>query len=117
MHEIATSDFLLLLDINNLDNAGYAVPAKLFDYTRMGRPILATASRNSPVERILMRSGLHYGCLYPEDSEPEIARKLIAFLSLPSDPQPPSAWFLETFDGARQGAIVASLFDTQFRRK
>src|ERR1035438_2376003 len=43
MDEIATSDFLLLLDIANLSNIGYTVPAKLYDYILAGRPKIGRA--------------------------------------------------------------------------
>jgi glycosyltransferase involved in cell wall biosynthesis len=109
MNEIATSDFLLLIDINNLSNIGYTVPAKLFDYILTGRPILALTARNSPVERILQQSGLHVICLYHDDSEDALGRKLLDFLSLPTVPVQPSPWFLENFDGRRQAATFSGI--------
>lgn len=111
MTEIATSDYLLLLDINNLDNAGYTVPAKLYDYVLTGRPILAATSPQSPVDRILSQSGIPYRCIYHTDSSQEIESKLLDFFQLPSTPQTPSSWFLNTFDGDRQAGVVASLLD------
>jgi hypothetical protein len=106
---IATSDFLLLIDIVNLSRAGYTVPAKLYDYIVVGRPILAITDRHSPVERILVQSGVPQVCLYHDDPEPELDHKLLHFLSLSSDPVSPSSWFLENFDGRRQGENLARL--------
>jgi len=111
MREIATADFLLLIDIVNLSNTGYTVPAKIYDYILVGRPILALTDRDSPVDRILQQAGIHYACLYHTDTEGEIDRKLAAFLNLADDPRSPSAWFLENFDGQRQAGHLAALLD------
>ena len=116
MREVATADFLLLIDIVNLSNIGYTVPAKIYDYTLTGRPILAITDRNSPVDRILQRAGIHYACLYHNDTEAEIDRKLAAFLDLSCDSLPPSAWFLDNFDGQRQAGHLAALLDSQALR-
>src|SRR5690606_7651847 len=62
------SDGLLLLQ----PQSDVQVPAKLFEYIRIGRPILSLAPRNSPVEWILERSGIPHTNLYPDDSAQEI---------------------------------------------
>ena len=111
MREIATSDLLLLLDIVNLTNTGYTVPAKLYDYILAGRPILAVTDRNSPVQRILAVSGIRYTCLYHDDSADEIDRKVLSFLQFPSEPLAPSGWFRNQFAGDQQAAAVAALLD------
>jgi glycosyltransferase involved in cell wall biosynthesis len=108
-HEIATADFLLLLDIVNLSNVGYTVPAKIFDYILTGRPILAITDKNSPVDRILQNSGVLYRCIYHQDQDSEIDRKLSELLTLPSEPLSPSQWFLENFDGRRQAGRIAEI--------
>jgi hypothetical protein len=115
MRETATSDFLLLLDIVNLSNVGYTVPAKLYEYVLAGRPILAVTDHGSPVERILAQSGILYVCLYHDDSDTELDRKLLAFFQLPTEPRNPSPWFLEQFDGSRQAETVASLLNKLFK--
>jgi len=111
MHEIATADFLLLIDIVNLSNAGYTVPAKLYDYILAGRPILAITARNSPVDRILTNCGILNALLYHDDPAEVLDRKLVDFLKLPTEPLTPSAWFLERFDGRRQAALLAALLE------
>jgi hypothetical protein len=111
MREIATSDFLLLLDIVNLTQVGYTVPAKLYDYILTGRPILAITDPNSPVQRILAGSGIRYTCLYHGDSGDEIDRKVLAFLQFSSEPLAPSSWFRNQFAGDQQAAAVAALLD------
>lgn len=113
MREIATADFLLLIDIVNLSQVGYTVPAKLYDYIRTGRPILAVTDAGSPVERILERSGVPYACLYHRDADSVVDQKVMAFLRLPSDPASPSEWFHEQFDGRRQVRKIAGLLNSE----
>jgi len=109
MLEIATSDYLLLIDIDNLSNVAYTVPAKIYDYILTGRPVLGITRRNSPVDRILSRSGVQQVCLYQEDSDGEIDRKLLGFLRMSSEPVSPSPWFLRNFDGQQQASVLADL--------
>jgi hypothetical protein len=111
LSEIATADFLLLVDIVNLSNSGYTVPAKLYDYVLAGRPILAITDRQSPVDRILAQAGLRYMCLFHGDSEEEMDRKLLEFFRSSSNPLPPSVWFQDNFDGSRQATVLASLLN------
>jgi hypothetical protein len=103
----AQADGLLLLQ----PQSAIQVPAKLFEYLAIGRPILALVPRDSAVEYILSRAGVPYRCIYSDD-EPEAAdRTLQDFLALPSDPVHFNPWFEEQFDGRRQTAELASLFD------
>jgi hypothetical protein len=111
LNDIVDSDYLLLLDIDNLDHLGYAVPAKLFDYVLAGRPMLTATSHQSPVERIISQSGLPYCCIYHSDSAEQVESKLLDFFRLTSTPQAPNSWFLNTFNGELQVASVAGLLD------
>lgn len=106
----AASDFLLLVDINEL-NAGLQVPAKLFDYIRFGRPIMAITTRNSPAERILSRSGVPHVCLYPDDREALIDGKVLSFLRVPTAPVVATPWFWNEFDGRTQAGALARILD------
>jgi glycosyltransferase involved in cell wall biosynthesis len=111
MMEIATSDYLLLIDIVNLSGSGYTVPAKLYDYILTGRPILAITQRNSPVDRILAAAGPLHVSLYHEDSEDATATKLLTFFAFPTDSVSPTEWFTTTFNGQRQAEALAALID------
>jgi len=92
------ADFLLLLDITAPHNTKLQVPSKLFDYLRIGRPILAFTAGSSPTARILEQSGIRH-VIIPNESAPEDVRAgILRFLSLPRDPQPPSAWVTRNFD-------------------
>jgi len=106
---MAEADYLLLLDMAGTE--GYTVPAKIFEYLRIGRPILAATPRNSPVERILASSGVPYRTIHPDDDETEVDRQVLDLLRLPSNPVAPSAWFEENFDGRRQAGVLARLLD------
>jgi len=110
IQRMADADGLMLLD-GNASNLGYTAPAKLYEYLRIGRPIIATTARNSPVERILTKSGVPYCCVYPNDSGEQVCQKLITFLRHPNDAVTPSEWFRTTFDGRRQAAVLAKLLN------
>jgi glycosyltransferase involved in cell wall biosynthesis len=107
---MSAANFLLLLD-GNTDNRGYTVPAKLFEYVRIGRPILAFTAQGSPVERILSRSGVPYQCVYHNDAEDRIDAKVLALISMPSSGTTPSEWFTREFNGRSQAATLARILD------
>jgi glycosyltransferase involved in cell wall biosynthesis len=101
------ADGLLLLQ----PQSKLQVPAKLFEYISIGRPILAIAPRDSAIEAILSRAGIPYVCLHPED-DPEVRdAKLERYLALPVAPVSPSPWFLETYDARRQTAQLGAIID------
>lgn len=107
----AQADYLLLLDLTNESNAGYAVPAKLYEYILVGRPILAITAPQSPVQRILEKSGVAYTCLHPADSAEQADEKICRFLGTPNFPTTPSDWFVENIDGSRQVKQLASILN------
>jgi glycosyltransferase involved in cell wall biosynthesis len=115
-HIIATSEYLLLLDVFH-DAAPVQVPAKIFDYLRIGRPILACTRHNSPVERILAGSGLRYATISENDPADEVDRKVLEFLSLPTDPLPMSETSRAAFDGSRQVEDLCRIIETVTARR
>jgi hypothetical protein len=104
------SDSLLLAD-NKQAAIGHTVPAKLFEYIRVGRPVLALTVNDSPVERILAMSGVRYVTLSPEMDESAIDARMINFLNLPTDPADLSQQFLIEFNGRNQARTLAGLLD------
>jgi glycosyltransferase involved in cell wall biosynthesis len=108
---MAESDYLLMLDIQE-GCQGYAIPSKLFEYVRMGRPILTVTQRDSPVHQIISRSGVPHVFVYPDDPEDTVCQKVQELFELPSDPVRPSDWFLDKFDGRKQAGTVASILDS-----
>jgi glycosyltransferase involved in cell wall biosynthesis len=108
--ETSQADYLLLLDLNGREEA-LQVPAKLFEYIRVGRPILAFTSQDSPVEHLLNRSGVPHAIVYENDSDQQTDAKVLTFLQLSSQPVSATSWFWETFDARRQTARLATLLD------
>jgi len=102
------------LDVNELETS-LQVPGKLFEYVRIGRPILAFTTRDSPVDRILSQAGTSYVCVYPEDAPDEVDRKVLSLLSMPTDPATPSAWFEHQFDAKRQAGALAGIVGQLWR--
>lgn len=110
LNEMAEADYLLLLDLHARER-GTQVPAKLFEYLRIGRPILAFTCRDSPSERILAKSGVRYTCIYRDTPPEEIDRKVLATLSMPTDPLATSFWFQTYFDARRQTSNLATILN------
>ncbi len=102
------ASILLLLDLTGAAES-VQVPAKLFDYIRSGLPILAWSPPGSPTREVLSRCGVPHLVFEPGEPEDSVAEKLLPWLESPPGPGRPSAWFLETFDGARQAAWLAGL--------
>jgi hypothetical protein len=93
------SDGLLLIQ----PQSNIQVPAKLFEYLRLGRPILAYVIRNSPSERILRQAGVPFECIYPGQTPDEIEMRILRFILLLDGREIScNQWFTETFDASRQ---------------
>jgi hypothetical protein len=88
----------------NTSHSALQVPAKLFDYIRVGRPVLAFTPPASPSERILRQSGIAQISIHPADDAAATDGKVLAFLDLPATPQRPAPWFDETFSAPWQVA-------------
>jgi glycosyltransferase involved in cell wall biosynthesis len=92
------------------------VPAKVFEYLQIGRPILAYVPRNSSVERLLEPSGIPFRCIYPDDPPGLIDDKIVSFFQLDPTPAKPSAWFEETFNAEAQTVALAQLVERSLTR-
>jgi glycosyltransferase involved in cell wall biosynthesis len=101
------ADGLLLLQ----PQSTVQVPAKLFEYMSIGRPVLALTPRDSSIEWILSRAGVPFVCVYSDDEPEVVDQKLIAYLALPNTPVPASDWFRTTFDAKRQTSQLAQIID------
>ena len=110
LQAIVDADYLLVLDLHDIKN-GYALPSKLFDYVRAGRPILAFTTRNSTVATFLAQCEVPYACVYPDDNEEDTDQKVLTFLSRPAIPVQAGEWFWKNFDGRRQAGAVAALLE------
>ena len=87
------------------------VPGKLFEYLQIGRPILCFIPRESPIERILAKSGVPYFCVYPSFDEEQIDRAVLEFFLLPHIETRPSDWFEQQFNAKSHAAKVAQLIE------
>ncbi len=93
------SDGLLLIQ----PQTAVQVPAKLFEYLRLGRPILAYVMRDSPAMHILQQAGVSFECIFPGDTPERIEKQLLNFIAM-LDGQPViyNQWFVDNFDASRQ---------------
>jgi glycosyltransferase involved in cell wall biosynthesis len=105
--EQSQADFLLLIDTT--DKGGYTVPAKIFEYISVGRPILALTDEGSPVQRILAQAGIPYRYLGSTHSPDRVDAAVLDFLKTPSDVTQPSNAYRDTFDGRLQAATLAGI--------
>jgi glycosyltransferase involved in cell wall biosynthesis len=103
-----TSDGLLLLQ----PQSAVQVPAKLFDYVRIGRPILAFVQPESAVERLIKKSGVPHRFIYPQSASRTIDTVVASFLELPSTTTRPSPWFQEQFNAEYQAGILNALISS-----
>lgn len=109
--QMAAADQLLLLDVNQ-GPMGVQLPAKLFDYIRVERTVMAQTIQGSPADRVLAASGVRHTCLYSSDSEEQIDRKVLEALRFPRVATPPNDWFWSQFDGRRQAQELARLIES-----
>ncbi len=93
------------------------VPGKLFDYLQIGRPILAFVPRDSPVERILEKSGVPYRCVYPPCEESLLDQAMLSFLRLLPAQSQPSEWFEQQFNARSHAETLASLIERAHERR
>jgi hypothetical protein len=102
------ADALLLLQ----PQSDIQVPAKLYEYIRIGRPVLAFLKRNSPSERMLIQSGIPYRSIYPDYSQEEVDGKMLDFLTISNNPSFASKWFDDNFNARHQTKKLASIIDS-----
>jgi hypothetical protein len=105
-HIISQTDYLLLLDVLGREG-GLQVPAKLFEYIAIGRPILALTTPGSPVEYILSHSGIPHVVLHTGMSHEKIDSELLRFLALDSTPVRASIEYEQQFDPAAQARMLS----------
>jgi Glycosyltransferase Family 4 len=101
---------LLLLDLNGTRDS-VQVPAKLFDYMRARRPILAFTPRDSPTARILQKSQMRALCLDPDGPAEAADDQILEFLRSGHEAAEPNMWFQQEFDGKRQAATLGGFLD------
>lgn len=86
------------------------VPGKLFEYLRVGRPILAYLMRGSPIEKILSQADIPYECIYPESTPEEMEAAILRFRErMSQEPATPGRWFEERFAAPTQAQVLNRL--------
>jgi len=86
------------------------VPGKMFEYLRVGRPILAYIRRDSPIEKILSQTDIPYICMYPENTPSEQEAAILGFRDrMCPEPAAPGRWFEEQFAAPAQALILDRL--------
>lgn len=108
---VGEADALLLAQ----PHSAVQVPAKLYAYICIGRPILALLPRSSAVEPILENAGVPNVRIYSDDSPEVIDRKLHEFLRLPNTSAPMSDWFRLNFSARHQTEELARIIDAVAR--
>ena len=108
-----TSDGLLLVQ----PHSNVQVPGKLYEYLQIGRPVLAYIPFDTPIERILERSGVPYRCVYAGSSPQEMDNAVESFLNLKAEASPASNWFEQNFDARNQTQILEKLIRSIHERE
>jgi hypothetical protein len=101
LREMLDADALLLLQAANCN---YQVPAKLYEYLRAGRPILALTDEAGDTAAILRKAGID--TIAPLDSQHEISRLLLRFLDLLREQRAPVANDATVAAASRRGRTV-----------
>ena len=103
------ADYLLLIDMNE-KNTKFQVPSKLFDYLRIGRPILCYTPRGSETQSILNQAGVPATIIESEATAAEADLALLEFLKRPNTAVKMSDWARRKFDAHEITRILASHF-------
>ncbi len=105
------ADGLLLLQ----PESDLQIPAKLFEYIGIGRPVLALVPPNSAVEYVLKGAEIPNVCIYKDDPPEVVDEKLVRYLKLPNRPVPFSAWFETNFEASHQARQLAGILESVSR--
>ena len=108
--EMLDAEWLLLLDMQ-LVNPGLQVPAKLYEYARTGRPILALTVPGSSTERVLAISGVTHTCIDINAAPEVFDAGVLAFLLQPATSSVPSAAFWAEFEAPHQVRSLVAIID------
>ena len=103
------ADILLLLDLAGPGKVSTQLPAKVFDYVRACRPILAFTPHESVIRPMLAHFGVPHLCLSGDDSPELIDAAIADFVLRDHGTVAPSAAFWHEFDARQQTEFLAQL--------
>jgi len=112
--EMLTAHVLLLLDMNDT-NPGLQVPAKLFEYVRTGRPILALTPPGSATSRVLAIAAVPHVCIDIDTPSALFDASVLAFLTMSHPATAPSVRFRTEFSAPAQVDTLVRLLDAVSR--
>ncbi len=107
--EMLDADFLLLLDMTNDRHESLQLPAKMFDYVRACRPILAFTRPGSVIRSVMAECAIPGTCIDPAAPPAEIDAAVADFLAIPPADVPVSAGFTAKFNAEDQARTLAAL--------
>ncbi len=107
---LAADVLLLLLDLSD-HNPGLQVPAKLYEYVRTGRPIVAVTPPGSATSQVLAIAAVQHVCIDPAAPHPAFDDILAEFLAAPHPTTAPSPGFLRMFDIGHQIRDLVAVLD------
>ena len=108
LNEMLTADGLLILQASDCNNQ---IPAKLYEYLRARRPILALTDPVGDTAAALMNMGIN--TIAPLDSKDGIMHELLHFLALVKENNAPIASMEKVLNNSRRSKSkeLANLFD------
>jgi hypothetical protein len=108
--EMLSAEWLLVLDMN-VQNPGLQVPAKVFEYVRTGRPILAFTVPGSSTEQLLALSGAAHLCI-DLNAEPEVIdAALLSFIEATHRPYAVTEAFWQAFAAPSQAQQLVKVME------
>ena len=108
--EMLAADILVLLDMCD-HNPGLQIPAKLYEYVRTGRPIVALTPPGSATSQVLAIAAVPHVCIDPAAPHPAFDATLAEFLAAPHPITAPSPGFLRTFNIGHQIQDLVAILD------
>ena len=109
LEEMLDADILLLLDLAGPGKVSTQLPAKVFDYVRARRPILAFTPRQSVIRPMLAHFGVPHLCVSADDRPEEMDAAICEFLLRDFGPIEPSEAFWHEFDARHQTEFLGQL--------
>lgn len=106
------ADILLLMDLAGPDKDSAQLPAKVFDYLRAERPILAITPPNSVIRAKLAKYGATHLCISHGDAPEAVDRQVLDWVLQEPVPTHATPEFWDDFDAAHQTRTLAEIVES-----